>query len=47
VTALASCPGALRRLCGLVGLRSRVLAAAAGVEDEAQELVGGLMLAVL
>jgi hypothetical protein len=42
VCALASCPAALRRLCGLVGLHSKVLAAAAGTEDEAQELVSAL-----
>jgi hypothetical protein len=29
----------MRRLAGLMGARSKVLAAAAGAEDEAQELV--------
>jgi hypothetical protein len=41
VAALASCPAALWKLTGLMGSRSKVLAAAAGVEEEGQELVCG------
>lgn len=47
MAALSSCPGALRRLCGLMGQRSKVLAAAAGIDDEGQELVGGWAVLLL